>query len=97
MNILFVQENAISESLGICSLSAYLKKHGHKCDLLLLTHTKDLGRSIREFEPDLIGLTVFTGMQDQVYQIVREIKSIFDIPVILGWTAPYFLSRRMYG
>ncbi len=94
MRVIFIQENAISEMIGFCSLSAYLKQKGHHCDLILLTHTKDWIKSIREYSADLIGFSIFTGMQKQVYKLICEVKENFDIPVIVGGPHPTFYPRE---
>jgi len=90
MRVLFIQENAVSESIGFCCLSAYLKERGHDCDLILSSHTKDLVRDIQDFSPDLIGFSAFTGMQGSAYKIIRQVKKNFDIPVIVGGPHPTF-------
>ncbi|MBU1148298.1 MAG: B12-binding domain-containing radical SAM protein [Candidatus Omnitrophica bacterium] len=94
MRVLFVQENAISELIGFTCLSAYLKERGHVCNLLLLTHTRDWLRDIRDYDPDLIGFSIFTGMQDSVYRIIQQIKKNFNIPVIVGGPHPTFYPRE---
>lgn len=97
MRVLFIQDNAISESIGICALSAYLKERGHDCDLLLLTHTKNWADDIVKFSPDLIGFTIFTGMQHSVYKMVLQVKGKFDIPVIAGGPHPTFYPDECLG
>ena len=84
MKVLFIQENAISESIGLCCLSAYLKRGGHQCDLILASHSNDLFKEIKDFGPGLIGFTAFTGMEKSLYELIYKIKSKFDIPVIVG-------------
>jgi len=48
MNVLFLQESALSESLGLCSFSTYLNHSGQECDLLLASHTKNLYRAVSD-------------------------------------------------
>lgn len=90
MKVLFLQENGFSESIGICCLSAFLKQHGHDCDLNLLSHTDDIFKDIENYKPDLIGFTCFTGMEQSTYKMIRFIKKNVDVPVVLGGPHPTF-------
>jgi anaerobic magnesium-protoporphyrin IX monomethyl ester cyclase len=92
--VLFIQENGLSESIGLCCLSAYLKAHGFDCDLLLLTHTDNWLQRVRDYAPDLIGFSVFTGMQHAVYEIIRDLKQSFATPVIVGGPHPTFYPQE---
>ena len=96
MKVLFIQENALSESLGLCSLSACLKQSGHECDLLLASHTKDLYRAIAEYCPDLIGFTVFTGMHKYLFALIRKLKRDFKVPVVIGGPHPTFYPGECF-
>ncbi len=74
MKILFIHENAISESIGICALSAYLKERGHTSDLILTSHSDDIVEDVRKMAPDVLAFTLWTGMQHPVYDIIQTIK-----------------------
>ena len=62
MRVLFIQNNGIQESIGIANLSGILKANGHRTDLLLVSHTPDLLRAIRKFDPGLIAFSALTGV-----------------------------------
>jgi len=96
MKVLFIQENALSESLGLCSLSACLKQSGHECDLLLASHAKNLYGAVAAYRPDLIGFTVFTGMHKSLFSLIRELKRQFKVPVVLGGPHPTFYPHECF-
>lgn len=51
--VLFVQDNAINESLALTELSAALRAAGHPTRLLLTDHTPDPAAEIRRLDPGL--------------------------------------------
>ncbi|MDC0335302.1 B12-binding domain-containing radical SAM protein [Pseudodesulfovibrio sp.] len=61
MKILFVINTAFfSEPLGVMSISAICKKHGHTTRLAVLKR-HNLLQMLREFQPDVIGYSVMTS------------------------------------
>ncbi|MFC1698988.1 B12-binding domain-containing radical SAM protein [Candidatus Omnitrophota bacterium] len=90
MRLLFVQANGLSEMIGFANISAYLKHHGHQVDLLLLSHAKDWLKEIKEFQPDLLGFSAFTGMHKSVFETAAMMKKRLGVPVIIGGPHPTF-------
>ncbi|MGD9276221.1 MAG: radical SAM protein [Candidatus Pacearchaeota archaeon] len=87
--ILFVYLGIENESLGIEYLSAVLKKHGHKTDLILEypeeKNFKDrLYKRINEFNPDFIGFSVVTDDYSWASKTAKIIKEEYSIPIIFG-------------
>ncbi len=90
MNILFIQNNGIQESVGVANLSGMLKAYGHKTDLLLTSHTPNLEKAISEFGPHLIALSGLTGVHHSLTSLAQRIKTKFPIPVVMGGPHPTY-------
>ncbi|MCB1192952.1 MAG: B12-binding domain-containing radical SAM protein [Leptospiraceae bacterium] len=90
MKTLFIQNNGIQESIGVANLSGILKANGHQCDLLLVSHTPDLMSAIEKENPDLIALSALTGIHQSLLLLAKEIKSNFNIPILMGGPHPTY-------
>ncbi len=89
--ILFLQDNAINESLALTELSAYLKINRHKTDLLIEKEETDLYRSIREIAPDIIVIPFSLGAERWFFSFYEKLQKHFsDTTIIVGGTAPSF-------
>jgi radical SAM superfamily enzyme YgiQ (UPF0313 family) len=102
--ILFINPSLILGNwmhMGIASLSAYLKQHDHKVELYdagkkvrrewIGYHFNDeenMLQKIRDFNPDIIGITTMTSNFKFVVQLSRVIKKHFNTPIILGGPHP---------
>jgi len=73
-------------NLGIAYLGAFLKKNGHEAMVYDdgLRNPYSVENSIKEFMPDLIGVTSFSYCYDYAVDCIDRIKMCFDIPVVLG-------------
>lgn len=73
-------------NIGVAYLGAFLKKHNF--DVVIyddgLRNKLSLEESVREFNPDLVGVTSFSYCYDYAIGCIQKIKSNFDIPVVLG-------------
>jgi len=73
---------------GLCCLGAVLEKGGHEVMIIdsvrnplsLLT----LAEKVKEFQPDLIGLSVYSIGANQAIETAKAIKSEFGIPIVAG-------------
>ena len=94
MKILFIYPDigsSVGFSSGIAILSSVLKKGGHQTKLLHvsddLDYSFDLDRivlDIKNFEPDLICLSLTTNQWEISKKIGNKIKSELNIPIIVG-------------
>ena len=72
--------------LGVAYLGAFLKKYGHEVRIYDdgLKNSYSLVDSIKEFSPDLVGVTSFSYCYDYAIDCIDRVKSNFDTPVVLG-------------
>lgn len=90
MRILFIQDNGYHESLGISSLAGAIESEGHFADLALLSHEGKLNDIINRYSPNIIGLSSYTTNYKYYLEIARQIKSKFEIPIIMGGPHPTY-------
>lgn len=90
-------------AFGIRTISAYLKKYGHKTQIIFLPdpYGDNLMYGVQRYEDsildefiplckdsDLIGITLMTNFFDSAVQITRKLKSNLNVPVIWGGVHP---------
>src|SRR4030042_3359792 len=93
MKIAFVQ-NMWYEYLGIMSISGVLKKGGHETKVFINALEKNLLKSLSEYEPDIIGLPVYSGSQGWVFEIAANIKKkLKDSVVVVGGPHATFMPQ----
>ncbi len=93
MKILFVypniQRGARTPQLGICSLSAVMKLHGHDCDLYDTTLVKPgqeqttFVQTLEDFQPHLVAFSI----RSNEVRMVRLLKDLIPAskPPLLRW------------
>jgi radical SAM superfamily enzyme YgiQ (UPF0313 family) len=91
MKFLFIQKNSFPAA-GPMIISALLKENGFEVDLLLATEEKkQLIKSIRKFDPDIVGISCFTGQHDWTLRLGRAIKKKWPkVLVVLGGPHPTY-------
>ena len=84
MRLLFIQRSAFP-AFGPMFISAFVKKEGFDCDLILAGETRDLIGPIREKKTDVIAFPVFTGEHHWVaQQAIRIKKALPRVQILLG-------------
>lgn len=96
MEVILISPYEDLACLGVRSLSACLKRAGHRSRLVFLSHDRtapypdealdDLVRLCRG--SDLIGVTLTTNYFHNVAQITRKLKEALDTPVLWGGVHP---------
>jgi anaerobic magnesium-protoporphyrin IX monomethyl ester cyclase len=81
--VLFIQDFA-HEYFGVMYLSAFLKKHGHQCDVIIEQAEKDWVKAVDEFCPDIIAFSVLTGSYKWAVEKSIFLKGRFNKPIIFG-------------
>ncbi len=75
---------------GIGSISAVLKKAGHSTSFLYLWRNGggELDGRIREFQPDLVALSLTSGFFEAGRDVARRVSERHRLPVLLGGIHP---------
>ena len=99
MKVFFVIEAALESGettlykphfphLGIAYLAAMLKKYNHEACLLDMRFRypiTTLLKKIRDYQPDIIGITTYSFRYLDAYETIARLKQAFpDIPLIVG-------------
>ncbi|NLE02535.1 MAG: B12-binding domain-containing radical SAM protein [Fibrobacter sp.] len=82
-----ISDHPLDISFGLSSISAVLKREGHSVKLLDCTFGISNGhikKTLKDFRPDLIGVTIASNDYLYAIKIVTFIKSIYSVPVICG-------------
>jgi len=104
MKILFLQPNydshVIHPPLGLGYLASFLKRKGYQAILfdgtLYNASIEDFVKSVREFQPDLVGLSVLSRGHFQARQIIKALKQHFKkLPIIIGGTQVTAAPRKV--
>lgn len=82
--ILFIYKYEYLEPLGIMSLAAFLKRHGHRCEFLDLAFEKQLSLKVKELDPDIIAYSITTGRHGFYRKLNLELKKANDFVSIFG-------------
>jgi anaerobic magnesium-protoporphyrin IX monomethyl ester cyclase len=96
MKCLFVYKTAsldITDPMGIMCLIANVKKHGHQSDLFLTNLEKDLFKSVREYQPDVIGFSVTSGSENYYLELIRRLRKHVKFVSIMGGPHPTFFPE----
>lgn len=74
--------------VGIAYLTAFLKKNSYEVGVFdqgLEKSEKELFEKIENFQPDIIGITMFSYCYDPAYQTITKIKKKYKhLPLIVG-------------
>jgi len=90
MRVLFIQDNAINESLALTELSGHLKAHGHHTRLFLEKEEKNLERKIRDFSPDLFLVPYSILAHNWALRMAAWLKACFGKTIVFAGTHPTF-------
>ena len=73
-------------NIGVAYLCSFLKKHGHEVKVYDdgLRNQESLIDSVKNFKPELVGVTSFSYCYDYAVDCINKIKSNFDIPIVIG-------------
>lgn len=84
MKVLFIHTFNYYEPLGIMYLSAFLKKHGHFCELLDLKFQKYYIEEAKKINPDIIAYSVTTNNWKKYQQINLNLKKHLKFFAVFG-------------
>jgi anaerobic magnesium-protoporphyrin IX monomethyl ester cyclase len=84
LRIAFLQ-TLTTELMGTMCVSAVLKQAGHETRMFLESQEPNLVRSVLAWEPDVVGVSIITGMHVWALQVCRRIKEAAPrVRVVLG-------------
>lgn len=93
MRILYIQQEP-AVYLGLCSLSAFLKKHGHTVGLVIISFEKDWLQAVEDFGPDLVAMSCSTGSHTELLFFADQLKERYpDVLIMLGGSHPTYYPR----
>lgn len=91
-------EEGVIAPLGICYISAYLKKNNIKAEVLdanaLKLKNEEILSMVRQKEPLIIGITATTPSIIKAYELANEIKKNDKIKIVVGGPHVTNLSER---
>jgi len=91
IKILFIQDNAINESLALTELAGVLKKRGYNYDVMIEREENDVLQSVASYDPTVVIIQSSIIKPKWSVLMVKKIKSIMpDTLCMLAGTYPTF-------
>lgn len=81
--LLFIQD-LLYEYMGVMAISAFLKRRGHKVEILIDDEDDDILDRIADYQPDVIAFSCLTSTHKWALEWATRIKARYDFPIILG-------------
>ncbi|MBN2546421.1 MAG: B12-binding domain-containing radical SAM protein [Spirochaetes bacterium] len=95
MKILFIHKQ-IFMFFGVTALLGYVKKHGHKADVLIGDAEQNLVDKIKDINPDIIGFSIMSNDEEWFLDLSKEVKKTYpDIPIIVGGAHTYLCRETV--
>ena len=83
------------EWVGIMSISALLKKHGHSCEVIIGSKKETLAE-LQKINPDIIAISSMTSQHEQIYDLAKAIKKVgLKGVMIVGGAHPTFFPQMI--
>lgn len=97
MKIVFVQDNALNESLALTELSGYLKSRGHQTDLFLGDEEKNLIAQVCGANPDVVIMPCSVLGEAWCFETYRQLKAALPprVKILVGGTYPTFYPEMI--
>lgn len=93
LRVAFVQ-TLTTEMMGGMCVSAVLKDAGHETRLFLESQEPDLVRSVLAWQPDIVGISIITGMHVWALGVCKQIKAAAPrVFVVLGGPHATFIPE----
>jgi anaerobic magnesium-protoporphyrin IX monomethyl ester cyclase len=92
MRVLFVEKQIDYEPLGLLYLSSVLRRAGHQVHLSVASD-EDPVEVAREWRPDVVGYSVYTGSQMYYRDLNLRIKDAVDTVSIFGGPHPTYFPE----
>jgi radical SAM superfamily enzyme YgiQ (UPF0313 family) len=92
MRVLFVEKQIDYEPLGLLYLSSVLRRAGHQVRLAVASD-RDPVQVAREWQPDVVGYSVYTGSQTYYRDLNLRIKDAVDAVAVFGGPHPTYFPE----
>jgi anaerobic magnesium-protoporphyrin IX monomethyl ester cyclase len=92
MRILFVEKQIDYEPLGLLYLSSVLRQAGHEVRLSVASE-QDPVAVARDWRPDVVGYSVYTGSQTYYRDLNLEIKEVAEVISVFGGPHPTYFPE----
>jgi anaerobic magnesium-protoporphyrin IX monomethyl ester cyclase len=92
MRVLFVEKQIDYEPLGLLYLSSVLRQAGHEVRLAVAT-AEDPVAVAREWQPGVVGYSVYTGSQTYYRDLNLQIKEAVDVVSVFGGPHPTYFPE----
>jgi len=96
MKCLFLYKTAsldITDPIGIMCLMAAVKKAGHQAELFLTNLEKNLFKSVREYQPDVIAFSITSGSENYYFELIKKLRQQVKFVAIMGGPHPTFFPE----
>jgi anaerobic magnesium-protoporphyrin IX monomethyl ester cyclase len=92
MRILFVEKQIDYEPLGLLYLASMLRQNGHHVRLAVVSD-QDPVAVAREWQPDMVGYSVYTGSQAYYRDLNLRIKEAVEVVSVFGGPHPTYFPE----
>ncbi len=85
------------EDIGLCSISAFLRSKGFHVKLIGYTENRIIENieQIIDFEPDIIGFSVYDLSKDATYNIIQVMKNqLSGTKIVIGGYYPTYYAKQ---
>ena len=85
--------------LGLAIIASVLEEKGHKVKIIdsptLELDTESFISEVKEWKPDIIGISLQTPLAPRGYKTIRLLKSLYpDIPIVVGGVHPTYIYEE---
>ncbi len=88
--------NVIYEELGICYIASYLREKGFEVKLIAEYQGSIDYEEIINFQPDIIGMPMYTVSESAVFTVSSELKKYMpDVRICVGGYSPTFRGAEI--
>lgn len=94
MRLLFVQQNALDESIALAELSSWLRGLGHQTTLLLDREERDLVAAAVAWQPDVICVSISLSNQHWGYAAAHRLHSATRAPIVAAGAQVTFFPEH---
>jgi anaerobic magnesium-protoporphyrin IX monomethyl ester cyclase len=92
MRVLFVEKQIDYEPLGLLTLSSVLRQAGHDVRLAIASE-EDPVAVAQDWQPDVVGYSVYTGSQTYYRDLNLRIKKVVDVVSVFGGPHPTYFPE----